>query len=73
MRNPFRRRHAALDARVDAARENAEAAERQAELSEERYRSVRQHVVDPRRELGRRNGFADILRDSLAEGHGRRA
>lgn len=59
----FRRlRGAHLDEQVEKAREEAEKSRR-------RLEAVRATVVDPIREAGVRNQFADMLRRSLEVGH----
>ncbi len=69
----FRRRHADLDARVAEARERAEDAAAEARLSEARHEAVVEQVVKPLRRAADRNQFAEMIRQSLIDGHGRRA
>lgn len=57
-----RRRH--REARLEEAR-----AEHQ--LSRARLAHVREHIVEPLRRAGERNQFADMIRTSLMEGHGK--
>jgi hypothetical protein len=67
----FRRRHADLDARITRARRRAEEAAEEAEKSRRRHAAVCEHVVGPLRRAAEQNSFAEILRVSLIEGHGR--
>jgi len=68
----FRRRHPELDARVAEARTRAQEAQAEAELSIARQETVREHVVKPLRKRAEQNSFAEMLADSLAEGHRKR-
>lgn len=60
----FRRRHQELDDRVRRAR-------RERELSEARLEDVREKVVRPIMEQGRRNQFAERIGRHIAEGYDR--
>ena len=51
--------------------ERAEAARAEAEKSREALARTRAEVVAPREALRTRNHFADLIRASLLEGHGR--
>jgi hypothetical protein len=42
---------------------------REAEVSRERQEQLRREVVEPLRQLGDRNRFAELIRASLVEGH----
>ena len=58
-------RKAALDARAaDAAGEKR--------LSGERLEQIRRDVIDPLHAAGKRNRFADMIRNSLLEGYERK-
>lgn len=50
-----------LDARAEQAR-------READLSRERLRRAREHVIGPLERQAARNHFADLIRASLTEG-----
>lgn len=68
-----RRRRGELDARVEDATRRAEAAREEAELSRARHEQVVEDIITPLRQAGERNRFADLLRQSLAQGYGGRA
>lgn len=65
----FRRRHAELDARVADACGRAESAAEQAALSRVRHEAVVKNVVKPLRRRAEQNMFAEMLRQSLIDGH----
>jgi hypothetical protein len=65
-------RHDDLDMRVAQARVRAEDARGEAQKSRVRQEAAREHVIMPLREAAERNGFADLIRDSLTEGYGKR-
>lgn len=68
MRWPWRgrrRRIAALDARLADAASAAASANGEVRESEERYETVRKHVVQPLQEAARNNRFADMIRATL--------
>lgn len=65
----FRRRHEELDARVTDATARAEEARGEAAKSRERQEAVREKVVVPLQRAAARNSFAELIRDSLTEGH----
>lgn len=68
----IRRRLDALDARVEDAKEKAETATREAEISERRREIIYKNVVEPLREIGAHNQFAELIRYSITIGHGHR-
>jgi hypothetical protein len=49
--------------------ERVRAATQEAELSRQRLETVRKEVVEPLKAAGRRNSFADLIRQSLITGH----
>ena len=63
MLREHRRRAAVLDDRVSAASQEKA-------RSQERLERVRAEVTGPLLEAGRRNRFADMIRQGLLEGHG---
>lgn len=67
----FRRRHADLDARVTDATARAEEARGEVRRSRERQETVREKVVMPLQRAAEHNQFADLIRRSLTEGHGK--
>lgn len=48
------------------------AAEREVELSRRRLADAHEHVVRPLRDYATENGWASLLADSLAAGHGKK-
>ena len=66
----LRRRAEALDARVEEAKQNATSAGEEAELSRIRHKNIETNIVEPLRRAGTHNQFADLIRHSLAAGHG---
>lgn len=58
-------------ARLAELRARAEAAEQEKNLSGKRLEHAQRDVINPLREAGRRNQFADMIRSSLLEGHER--
>lgn len=60
----FRRRHAELDERIATARDEAR-------RSRWRLTRIREEVIRPLRDVADENGFAQIIRESLLEGHGK--
>ena len=60
----LRRRHAELDDRVATARHEAR-------VSRRRLARIREEVIRPLRDVADENGFAQIIRESLLEGHGK--
>ena len=66
----FFRRHENLDARVEDARQRAVAATYEAEKSRKRRESVQKNVVEPLRQAGAQNHFAELIRRSLIDGYG---
>jgi hypothetical protein len=68
----FRRRGEELDARLADATARAEEAAGEARKSEVRQEAVREHVVAPLQRAAEHNQFAQLIRDSLAEGPRRR-
>lgn len=68
----FRRRHEELDKRVASATARAETAGEEVARSRARQEHVREHVVEPLLKASEHNQFADLIRDSLAGGRGRR-
>lgn len=68
----FRRRSRELDARLADATARAQEAAGEARKSRVRQEAVREHVVAPLQRAAEHNQFADMIRDSLAQGHGRR-
>lgn len=69
----FRRRRERLDARVASATARAQEAAGEARKSRIRHEAAREHVVEPLRRAGESDQFAQLIRDSLAEGRGRGA
>lgn len=67
----FRRRRDELDERVASATARAETAAGEARKSRARQEHVREHVVGPLQRAAEHNQFADLIRRSLTEGHGR--
>ena len=67
----FRRRHERLDARVKSATARAETAADEAARSQVRQDTAREHVMLPLQQAAAHNQFADLIRRSLAEGHGK--
>jgi hypothetical protein len=67
-----RRQHEALDARITEARERATQAAEEAERSRRRQEAVHRTVVTPLREAAEHNRFAELVRESIIEGHHRR-
>jgi len=67
----WRARHVELDARVARAKRHARDAEEEAERSRLRYEAMHETVVMPLRKAASRNQFAELLQQSLADGHGR--
>lgn len=65
----FRRRHADLDARVAEAEKRAGDAADEARLSRTRQEAVVENVVKPLRRAAERNQFAELIRQSLVNGH----
>ena len=63
------RRHAGLDARVAEAEKRADEAAGEAALSQARHEAVVENVVKPLRRAAERNRFAEMIRQSLIEGH----
>ena len=57
-----------LDARAAEAVQAAEHAEAEAELSQRRLESIRQHVVEPLRDAAERNQFSEMIRATLTNG-----
>ena len=57
-----------LDMRVADARERAEDATREAETSARRKKIVEKNVVEPLRQQGSHNQFAELIRQSLMDG-----
>lgn len=60
----FRRRHAELDERIATARDEAR-------RSRWRLTRIREEVIRPLHAAAGENGFAQIIRESLLEGHGK--
>jgi hypothetical protein len=60
----MRRRHQAADAKAAAARQEVQ-------VSRDRLERIRADVIQPLREAGEHNRFAEMIRQSLMEGHGR--
>lgn len=69
----FRRRHEELDKRVASATARAQDAAGEARKSEVRQEAVREHVVAPLQRAAQHNQFAQLIKDSLAEGRRRQA
>jgi hypothetical protein len=69
----FRRRHEELDKRVASATARAQDAAGEVRKSQVRQEAVREHVVEPLLRASEHNQFADLIRRSLTEGHGRGA
>lgn len=57
--------------RHKAAGQQARIRDGEADKSRERLHAIRENVTRPLAEKGRRNQFAEIIRASLIEGHGR--
>jgi hypothetical protein len=51
--------------------ERVEDADRELEISRERFNEAKEKVVKPLAKLAARNNFAELLRASLVSGHGR--
>ena len=62
-------RIAELDARVAAAKERAESAVQEAQLSAERREEVYTQIVAPLKKAAEHNQFAELIRATLTGGH----
>ena len=58
---------------AQARAERVAAAEREVELSRQRLLDTQENVVKPLRAYAERNNFADLLAQSLAQGHRKEA
>lgn len=64
-----RSRIAELDARVAAAKERAQEAMAEAQVSAERHEEIRAQVVVPLKKAAEHNQFAELIRATLVNGH----
>ena len=62
-------RIAELDARVAVAKERAQEAAAEAQVSAERHEEIRTQVVAPLRKAAEHNQFAELIRVTLINGH----